>query len=490
MTTPTTADVATLAALAETQLREANGAAALESYRALVIARPDHADHWFNLGYLERSFRNHGAALAAYDRALELGIAQPEEVHLNRALILSEDQYLPQAAEAALKAALSINPQFVTAWLNLGNLYEDKGNPDAAIAAYEAALAINPVNGRALSRLAGIAAFRQQAETTLPRLLSALENPQLPLADAVEVRFAIGQLLDAMGWYDEAFQAILTANEAHRFTDPPRYVPQAEAARTQAIAGAFPIAAAPPPPSDQPVPVFICGLFRSGSTLLEQMLGRHAAITPGGEQEHLPWLIQHRLQPWPDTASRLTPATLADLQRDYLASLAPLKAGAGIVTDKRPDNYLHIGLIKAMFPDARIIHTVRRPIDNFLSIWFLHFGTGVRYGSDFDDMLAHYRQYLGLMRHWKQHFGADILDVSYEQLVSNPEPEMRRMLDFLGLPWDAACLDPSADTGLVRTASVWQVRQPLHGRSAGRWQNYAAHLGDLAAELDRLTAEG
>ena len=490
MTADITTDVAALAALAETQLRRSEGAAALESYRALVVARPNHADYWFNLGYLERNFRNHDAALAAYDRALALGTARPEEVHLNRALILSEDLYQPEAAEVALREALALNQGFIAARLNLGNLHEDGGDPDAAIAAYEAVLAINPFNGRALSRIAGIAVFRQRAESTLPRLLTALENPQLPLADAVEVRFAVGQLLDAMGWYDEAFQTILTANDAHRYTLPPRYFPQAEAARAKAIAAAFPIAAAPAPPAGQPVPVFICGLFRSGSTLLEQMLGRHAAITPGGEQEYLPWMVNNRLQPWPETASSLTPAALADLQRDYLASLAPLKAGDGVVTDKRPDNYLHIGLIKALFPTARIIHTVRRPIDNFLSIWFLHFGAGVRYGSDFDDMLAHYRQYLGLMRHWKQHFAADILDVSYEQLVNDPEAELRRVLDFLGLPWDAACLDPSTYTGMVRTASVWQVRQPLHGRSSGRWQNYAAHIGDLAAELDRLAAEG
>jgi len=490
MTTLTTADAAELAALAEMQLKEGDGAAALESYRALVVARPDHADDWFNLGYLERNFRNHHAALSAYDRALALGVARPEEVYLNRALILSEDLYQPEAAETALRAALDINPLFIAAWLNLGNLHEDGGDPDAALATFETVLAIKPLNGRALSRIAGIAVFRQRAETTLPRLITALENPQLPLPDAVEVRFAVGQLLDAMGWYDEAFQAMLTANQAHRETDAPRFFPQEEAARAQRIAASFPIAAAPPPPTGRPVPVFICGLFRSGSTLLEQMLGRHAAITPGGEQEYLPWMIQNKLQPWPETASQLTPAALHELQRDYLASLAPLNAGAGMVTDKRPDNYLHIGLIKAMFPAARIIHTVRRPIDNFLSIWFLHFGTGVRYGSDFDDMLAHYRHYLQLMRHWTRHFTADILNVDYDRLVSDPEPELQRALDFLGLPWDAACLDPSTDAGMVRTASVWQVRQPLHGRSSGRWQNYAAHIGDLAAELDRLAADG
>jgi tetratricopeptide (TPR) repeat protein len=490
MTTAPSADIKALADAAEAQLKAGDGAAALESYRALVLLRPDHADDWFNLGYLERNFRNHVAALAAYDRALALDIARPEEVHLNRALILSEDLYEAEAAETALREALAINPQFIAAWLNLGNLKEDAGVPDAALAAYEAVLAIDPLNGRALSRIAGIAVFRQQAEATLPRLLTAMENPQLPLADAVEVRFAVGQLLDAMGMYDEAYRAILSANDAQRYTLPPRYFPEAEAARAKAIAAAFPIAPAPPPPAEQPVPVFICGLFRSGSTLVEQMLGRHPAITPGGEQEYLPWLVNNRLQPWPDAAASLTPAALADLQRDYLVSLAPLKAGGGIVTDKRPDNYLHIGLIKAMFPTARIIHTVRRPIDNFLSIWFLHFGTGVRYGSDFDDMLAHYRIYLGLMRHWKQHFGADILDISYENLVSSPEPELRRMLDFVGLPWDPACLDPTTDTGMVRTASVWQVRQPLHNRSAGRWQNYAAHVGDLAAELDRLAGQG
>ncbi|MBC7506415.1 MAG: sulfotransferase [Sandarakinorhabdus sp.] len=486
MTDPGTAD---LAARALSQLTGGD-TAALESYRLLVTLEPETADHWFNLGYLERAHRNFDAALAAYAEALAHGIAGPHEVHLNRALVWSEDLLDPQAAEADLRVALALEPRFVAAWLNLGNLHEDAGNADAAATAYEAALRIDPHNGRGLARLAAIAVHRRDTAAIFDRLLGAVADKRRSLADDVEIRFAIGHVLDAMGEYDLAFEAYLSANASDRQSAPPRYSAHDEAELVRASRALFPTGAAAPNSRDgAPQPIFICGLFRSGSTLFEQLLGRHSAITRGGELEMLPWLVQNRLQPWPDAIAGLGADDFAALRTAYLDDLPPPLREAQLFTDKRPDNFRYIGLIKAMFPHARIIHTTRRPIDNLLSMWFLNFGQGVPYASDFDDLLAHFRNYQALMAHWRQHFGADILDIDYDALVASPDVEMRRALAFLGLQWEPDCTVPDASANLIRTASVWQVRQPLHQRSSGRWQHYQSHIADLAAELSRIDVE-
>jgi tetratricopeptide (TPR) repeat protein len=482
--------VTELAASADDQLRKGETVAALASYRQLVVIDADNADHWFNLGYLERAARNFDKAIFAYGEALARGIARPQEVYLNRALVWSEDLLNPAAAAADLATAVSLAPDFVTAWLNLGNLHEDAGDADSAISAYEAALQRDPLNGRALARLAAIGIHRGDTENILPRLLSAVADPRRTAADDVEIRFAIGHIMDSMGEHDLAFDAYLSANITHRETTQISYSARDEAQMVQASLSAFPTPAkAMPIPEGAPRPVFICGLFRSGSTLLEQLLGRHSALTRGGELDLLPWLVQTRLKPWPESLAGLGTDDFTDLQAAYLAGLPPALRNAALFTDKRPDNFLYIGLIKAMFPDAQIVHTVRRPIDNLLSMWFLHFGEGVPYASDFDDLLAHYWHYRTLMQHWHAHFGEDIIDVSYDSLVADPETEMRRVLRFLGLEWEADCTSPEASGNLVRTASVWQVRQPLHQRSSGRSQRYHAHIADLAAEIERIDAQ-
>jgi Sulfotransferase family len=163
-----------------------------------------------------------------------------------------------------------------------------------------------------------------------------------------------------------------------------------------------------------------------------------------------------------------------------LASLFPQ---GDRVTDKRPDNFLYIGLIKRLFPDARIVHTVRNPLDNCLSIYFLHLDHGMSYALDLADIAHYYAQYRRLMAHWKTLYGADIFDLDYDALVHEPRPTLERLTQFCGLEWEAACLSFEQATRAVKTASVWQVRERLYQRSSGRWRNYAAHIAPLQAQL-------
>jgi hypothetical protein len=176
------------------------------------------------------------------------------------------------------------------------------------------------------------------------------------------------------------------------------------------------------------------------------------------------------------------------MRQAYVDGIGALHPSAGIVTDKRPDNFLHIGLIKAIFPAAKIIHTFRDPLDNILSLYFLHLDPSMAYALDLEDAVHWYGQYRRLMSHWRKLYPADILDLNYDALVAEPEPVVRRILDFVGLKWEDGILDFHLADRAVKTASVWQVREPLYRRSSGRWRNYERHLASLREALDTVGA--
>ena len=463
-----------------------------EAERAYVEALrqwPHLADSWYNLGYVQRQLGKYEAALHAYQQAIDRGASQPEEIRLNRAVIFADHVRDDAAAERELREALRLNPRYLPALLNLGNLHEDRGQRSEARSCYERALALAPDDGEALARLANVSVFGDASDPLIARLQAALERPDLAAAQKAAVAFALGRALDSAGAYAAAFAAYARANACSRtaFGAAARYDRAAQERFIDRIIAAFPH---PPPsaPSSQakPAPVFICGMFRSGSTLTEQILAGHPRITAGGELAFLPRLVQQRLAPFPEAAGHLAADAAVELAGEYRAMLSRTFPGADIVTDKRPDNFLYLGMIKRLFPDAKIVHTTRHPLDNILSIYFLHLDPSMSYALDLEDAAHHYREYRRLMRHWKALFGDDILDLSYDSLVRDPEAEVRQLLAFLGLDWSDACLAFQARENAVKTASVWQVREPLYQRASGRWRHYATQLAPAAAYLEGL----
>lgn len=458
---------------------------AIAVYERLLALRPDLPESWYNLGYLQRWAGRFEAALTSYRRALDHGVSQPEEVHLNRGVIFADHLRRSDKAEAELKTALTLNPGYVPALLNLGNLHEDRGEREQAREAYEQVLALQADNALALTRVAGLAAIAGPDDPLIERLRRAIARPGATAGDRADLGFALGQALDAAGAYDDAFASYGAANEASRASDdpPPRYDRQAQEEFVDRLIRAFPAPAVREGGAPSEAPIFICGLFRSGSTLAEQILASHSQVTAGGELSLLPALIRARLQPYPEAAANAGPDTLDQLRRAYLDGLRALHAAAGLITDKRPDNFLHIGLIKTLFPDAKVIHTRRDAIDNILSIYFLHLDHSMPYALDLIDTVHWHGQYRRLMAHWQALYGGDIHHLDYEELVAEPKPTIERLLAFLGLAWEDSCLAFHEADNAVRTASVWQVRQPIYRRSAGRWRNYELHLADVRRAL-------
>jgi tetratricopeptide (TPR) repeat protein len=470
---------------------------AIELFRQVLAMRPEAVEGWYELGYLLKAEGQYQAALDAYGEALARGVRRAEEVHLNRAVIYSDHLRRDDDAERELRAALALAPDYVPALLNMGNLHEERGEREPALACYARVLALGPGlshadHGLRLEALARSANLRPPASLDDP-LLQQLQHASTAAAQHQKVvranlLFALGRAYDRLGAFDLAFDAYARGNRVLLRQTGRTYDHVQSERYTDALISAF--ATATPVAGDRSAaaePLFICGMFRSGSTLVEQVLAAHPQVTPGGELDWLVRLAGSRLAPFPASMAMPDPrrdAALADEYRGHLAQLFPEGFAGKYITDKRPDNFQLIGLIKRMFPRAKIVHSTRHPLDNGLSVYMQHLHHGVAgYSSDLADIGHYYAQYRRLMAHWKSIHADSIFDFDYDAFVREPRAALEPLFEFLGLDWDDRCLEFHRLGNTVKTASYWQVRKPLYASASGRWRDYQAHLGPLRAAL-------
>lgn len=479
--------------------REGRRLEAIDIFRQVLATRPESTEGWYELGYLLKAEGKYDDALEAYGQALARGVKRPEEVHLNRAVIYSDHLRRDEQAEQELMAALALDPGYVPALLNLGNLHEERGERNEALTCYDRILASAGGNDGSYAdlrceALARTANLRPPTSVNDPVLRQLHEASSAAVRHGAVVRanllFALGRAYDRLDEFDQAFDAYAKANRC-LLRQSGRTYDRAHSSRlTDALIESFPTATlvdATIPVERGAAPLFICGMFRSGSTLIEQVLAAHPGVTPGGELDYLLRLAASRLAPFPQSMATPDPkrdAAFADEYRTHLAHLFPDGIAGKFITDKRPDNFLLIGLIKRLFPAAKIIHTTRHPIDNGLSIFMQHLHHRVAgYSSDLGDIGHYYGQYRRLMAHWKALYPESIFDFDYDAFVREPTPALQRLFGFLGLDWDDRYLEFHSLRNTVKTGSYWQVRQPLHGNASGRWRNYDTHLGPLRQAL-------
>ncbi|HEY1599302.1 MAG TPA: tetratricopeptide repeat protein [Pirellulales bacterium] len=464
---------------------------AIACYRRAVAIKPDFAEAHSNLGNTLREQGQLPEAVDCFHRALQI---KPDfaEAHNNLGNVLRDQDRLQEAA-ACYRRVLELRPEFTEAKVNLGGMHEQLGELSAAEQAFRAARELQPTSPLPHARLATLLRGRlpDADRTDLENLLAGL---QLSDDSRAELSFALAHVYDAQNKYERAADLAQQANALRRNSRPDHaaYRPADHAQFVDHIMRTFDrpfFARMAGAGLDTGRPVFIVGLPRSGTTLLEQVLASHSQIHGAGElrlaQETLdavPSLLCRQELPL-DCVEHLNAPGLRLLAGHYLERLGALDGGrAKRVVDKMPENYLHLGLIATMFPNSVIIHCRRELRDVAVSCWMTDF-VDVRWANDFGDIASRFRQYLRIMEHWRATLPVTIHEVDYEDAVADLEPVARRLLTACGVDWEPACLAFHRTQRPIRTASSTQVREPIYTRSVARWRHYERELAALFAAL-------
>lgn len=465
------------------------------SYRRALQLKPGYAAAHYNLGNLLHDRNRLDEAEASYRQALKIS---PDNVdaHTNLGNLLQELDRLEEA-EASFRQALQIKPDYAEAHGNLGKLLLDRGRIDEAEASFRQALQVRPDDlvVRLSLALAGKVKAGDENMAALIATEQATRNSAtpLPVEGAMCLHFALGKCYDDIGVHEKAFPHFLEGNRL-KFTTSGFNQDQA-AQHFASIMQNFDTAAIDRlrgggEPSS--LPIFILGMPRSGTTLVEQIVSSYPGIHGAGELSDLKTIMRRNMagSAFQDNLSSLDQAQLAAWGAEYVAGLQRRAPAALRVTDKMPANFLLVGLIHLMLPNAKIIHVRRNPADTCLSCFTQLFKDGQEFSYDLAELGRYYAGYARLMAHWRKVLpeGA-FLDVRYEDVVADQEAQSRRIIDYCGLEWNDACLDFHSNERAVKTASMAQVRRPIYQSSVERWRSYEEFLEPLFEALGDLAPE-
>jgi tetratricopeptide (TPR) repeat protein len=448
---------------------------ALASYRSALQINAEFAEAHNNLGNALRTLGQLDAAVAGYRRAIEIN---PNFAGAHRNLgIALRLQGRTADALASCRRSLEIEPRSAATLTVLADASADNGHFVEAEELFKRAISVEPESAEAWSGIARLRKMTRADAAWLAQAQRIADQPPAPRKE-IQLRYAIGKYFDDVKDFEQAFINFQRANELtklHRAQHDRLHLTQIVDGISQSYDTAW-FEKARMHALESALPLFIVGMLRSGTTLAEQILASHPAVFAAGELTYWNSAAAAQQASSEDHASGI----LRKRADDYLLLLRGLADGALRIVDKMPTNFAFLGLIHAALPNARIIHMRRNPIDTCLSIYFQHFEAAVSYANDLEDLAHYYTEYVRVMNHWRSILPPQaILDVPYEGLVSDQETWSRRMLDFIGLPWDPRCLDFHATQRTVITASRWQVRQKITDASVLRWRNYEKFLGPL-----------
>lgn len=524
---------------------------AIEAYEALLRDHPTSAGAHYGLATALQRQERIDDAVGHYEEALRLQPNFPEALNNLAGLIAGQVNH--QAAAQRLRQLIRLHPDFAPGHCNLGLVLTELGEFDRAIAALERAVALNPHavdayrglanacirSGRLeeaathferLSDIESDSTYRSLGEAAILErkgkiqeahdllaplveagnegedflvLLAVVENQLGRVAEAAErleavydtssrnrvrISFELGHIYDKLGDYDSAMEWFQRGNELKAGPFDETALENLVASRIEVFAsqriGHFPRAE-----TDSRLPVFIVGMPRSGTSLVEQILSNHPEVYGAGELMdviHMRQRLPKELgtdDPYPLCMDAMSLGALNAISKRHLQRLSELGGTAARVTDKMPFNFFELGFISLLFPSATVIHCVRNPVDTCLSCYFQNFPASSTWSFDLRTIGQFYNQYQRMMRHWADDVRLPILDVQYEDLVRDPEIHVRRILDHVGLQWNDRCLRFHESDRVVSTASYKQVRQPIYTRSVARWRNYRKFLSPLLDEL-------
>jgi len=455
---------------------------AVTSYRQALSLKPDFPEALINLGTALNDRGKPDEALASYLRALSL---KPDlaELHNSIGTLLKSQGKLDEAITSYRKS-LELKP-VAEVYYSLGHILHELGRMDEAITCFRQALSLKPIYPEAYKALSLILTFTEvDGEVTA---MQEMYNKREDISDTgrIHLGFALGKAFEDLKEYDKAFDYLLSANLIKRKSY--KYSIQEDYDFFERIKNTFSsdfFTAHPGLGNQDRTPIFILGMPRSGTTLVEQILASHPLVFGAGESAILTTLIDN-ICPGGTTAQ--FPECMLDFYEqgfekigmDYIEKISRFSKHAKYITDKTLDNFLRIGFIKTIFPKAKVIHCARNPMDTCFSIFKKDFIGTHKYAYDMVELGQYYNLYRGLMVHWEKALPGFIYTVEYEKLVSYQKDQTKSLLDFCGLPWDEACLAFHKTERRVSTASLAQVRQPIYQDSVELWKRYAKQLEPL-----------
>jgi tetratricopeptide (TPR) repeat protein len=475
-----------------TMLRDNQPNEALPWVKRAVELDPTNATFQEILAEVHMEREEPGEAIAHFEEALALSEEERPGVHLSLGWALQEEGRLDEA-RAHFETALKIQPDWASAYLNMGGLAEEQGRMDDAEAAFRKAIEMQPNFPIPHARLATLLRGKLPDED-LAALERRLSDPNLPQGPRARLLFGLSQVLDHRGEHPRAAECLREANAISKelAKGNREYIPAEHERFVTGLLKSFDVAflsRVAGTGHDSRRPVFVFGLPRSGTTLIEQILSSHSGIFGAGELrfarqtfEAIPGILDRNAPPLECVPDLDGPALrrMGDKHLEKLRDLAGDRADR--VADKMPDNYMYLGLLSAIFPRATFIHCRRDLRDIAVSCWMTDFRS-IRWANDLEHLTSRFRQYRRVMDHWESVLTVPIHHVDYEETVTDLESVARRLITACGLAWEPACLEFHRNERPVRTASVTQVRQPVYQRSVARWKNYEPALADLFTAL-------
>ena len=495
---------------------------AAETFEKVIKLKPDYADAYNNLGNIYKALNENEKAIKYYEAAIKLNPLLSKTI-LNLAHMFADRIGHPEIAEDYFRKALSLEPDNIEAKSGVTNMLRFQGKLDEALVMIKQVQRDHPEETGSLAaeadvheRLGNYDTANEIIQNTMtaggelhPMIVDvylricnkfdtcddALEKGEELCTDSritatykQNLHFGLGKLYDKLDRYDDAFRHYHAGNETMDVPfDTAKFKDRIE--NLMHVYKKDSCDKIPKPTIDTTLPVFIVGMPRSGTSLTEQILSSHPDVGGAGELNDINDIVAclattlNSDEPYPYCIGDLEPSTVDSLANTYLEKLKSFSNTTRYVTDKMPHNFLNIGLISLLFPQARIIHCTRDPRDTCLSIYFQSFGWLHPYGTRLEWLGFYYRQYVRLMDYWQNGLGVNMHIVNYEDMVADQESTTRKLLEYCDLPWDDACINFHKSKRVVATASYDQVRQKIYKRSSERWRNYEQHLEPLIHAL-------
>mgnify|MGYP002632765309 FL=1 len=453
--------------------------AAIESYKQALKIKPDYAQAYSNMGIALKGKGDLNAAISSYKQALKI---KPDyaEAYNNMGSALNDKGDLEAAIES-YKQALTIKPDYAEAYNNMGIALKDKGDLEAAIESYKQALKIKPDYAEVYRSLSNMHRYKEHDEYFL-KMQSLCQSSSLSDEQRCHLNFALSKASEDLNEISQSFNYLKIGNELRKKILS--YDIKQDIELFSQLKKSYPsIALQSVVESSDLKPIFILGMPRSGTTLVEQIVSSHSEVTGAGELSYVSKFGG------PTARGAIKPNTkmILEFRQRYIEALKKRSDGRSIVTDKMPQNFLYVGLIFAAFPDAKVIHVNRDPAATCWSNYKHYFiDKELGYCYDLDDTVKYFGLYTDLMQFWLGHYGDRIYNLNYDNLTINQDDETRKLIEYLELEWENDCLSPQHNKRSVRTVSQQQVRQKVYQGSSQQWRKFEPYLNGAFDQLTEL----